>query len=100
MRKPKKLINDAQFWVFDTQMVGQSKGTFSAMGPFDSQAHAEAFIVNMAAQDWINSCGCLREGNKEEWGSDHIIVKEVRYVRPVPPDTVEMTLQDIPRPEV
>ena len=98
MKKPQpKPPKPHAFWVIDTEMEGYSEGTYSVMGPFVSQKHAEDFITNIAAQDWLTSCGCLRQpDSRETWGSHHIIVQEVRHVRPLPPATVAMTLEDVP----
>lgn len=84
----------SQFWVLDTAISGMSEGTYQASGPFHSQAKAEQWVKNTSASDWLESCGCLRSGAPEEWGSEHIIVKVVRSVKPVPPSSVEMTLVD------
>jgi len=84
----------SQFWVIDTGCEGVSSGTLEAHGPFCSQSHAESYILNISEQDWLTSCGCLREGNPLEWGDTYIIVREVRSVKPVPPSSVEMTLVD------
>lgn len=94
-KRPARDQNQAPFWVLDTCMEGLSEETLSAVGPFGSVAHAEAFILNTSAQDWLTSCGCLRSGDPQTWGREHLIVKVVRRVVPVPPDHVEMTLQEV-----
>lgn len=84
------------FWVIDTCMEGQSEDTSEARGPFTSQQEAEENIKRLSSGDWLTCCGCLREGDPQEWGSVHLIVQEVRRVRPVPPTHVVMTLRDEP----
>jgi len=83
-----------EFFVIDTGLEGHSDGTLQAHGPFPSQARAEHWIKTTAAADWINSCGCLRDGPRKEWGDDYHIVQVVRTVRPVPPTDIRMTLVD------
>jgi hypothetical protein len=84
----------SQFWVIDTAITGSSEGTLQASGPFHSQARAEQWIKETATNDWLGSCGCLRHGAPEDWGSEHIIAQVVRSVKPVPPSSVKMTLVD------
>jgi hypothetical protein len=80
--------------VIDSGTDGMSEGTLTSHGPFDSQEQAEEWIKETSADDWIRSCGCLREGDREEWGDEYFVVQVVRSVRPVPPESVKMTLID------
>ena len=95
---PKKKLTPKSkrpFWVCDVDTEGMSQGTLSAVGPFESRAAAETWICESSANDWVTSCGCLRRGDPATWGSEHIILQEVRRVVPVPPDTASMTLRDV-----
>jgi len=94
MKKKHKTTSSAEFWVLDTGIQGMSSGTIQARGPFSSQHAAEQWIADSSAEDWIESCGCLRTGEPENWGDVHTIVQVVRKVRPVPPSHVQMTLVD------
>jgi len=87
-------VPGSQFWVLDTGMEGMSAGTLQAHGPYPTQGSAEQWIKDTAANDWLESCGCLRTGDPQNWGDEHIIVQVVRRVKPVPPTSVEMTLVD------
>lgn len=91
----KKKPTKGKFWVLDTQIEGTSAGTLTACGPFESQASAEAYILNAAGQDWISSCGCLRSGDPEKWADEHVILQEIRRVKPVPPERVQMKLVEV-----
>lgn len=66
-----------------------------AEGPFKSLAAAEQWIIDSSAHTWLTSCGCLRDGDPEIWGSEHVILEEVCRVRPVPPEKVTMRLERI-----
>ncbi len=83
----------SQFWVIDTGTEGM-EGTLTSYGPFDSQERAEEWIKETSADDWVGSCGCLRTGDREDWGDEYFITQVVRSVRPVPPESVKMTLID------
>lgn len=85
----------AQYWILDTGTCGLSSGTLTASGPHVSQAAAEKWIRDTSASDWMESCGCLRQGEPETWGDAYIIVKEVRRVKPVPPVSVKMILKEV-----
>lgn len=95
-QKPRRLapVPCSQFWVLDAESEATTAGTIEAHGPFCSHHHAECYIRNISAQDWITMCGCLRTGDPNEWGSTFIVVKTIRTVKPVPPTMVEMTLVD------
>ena len=84
----------SQFWVIDTGTAGMSANTLQAHGPFHTQERAEQWIKDTSADFWLESCGCLRTGDPEKWGDEHIIVQVVRKVKPVPPSSVVMTLVD------
>jgi hypothetical protein len=73
---------------------GSSASTLQAHGPFHTQDRAEQWIKDTSADFWLESCGCLRTGDPEKWGDEHIIVQVVRKVKPVPPSSVVMTLVD------
>jgi|GEM_PF-4993176 len=66
-----------------------------AEGPFKSIAAAEQWIIEDASHTWLTSCGCLRDGDPETWGNEHVILEEVCCVRPVPPDKITMRLERI-----
>ena len=66
-----------------------------AEGPFKSLAAAERWIIDSSAHTWLASCGCLRDGEPEAWGSEHVILGEVCRVRPGPPEKVTMRLERI-----
>jgi len=89
-----------QFWVIESGTDDMSEGTLTSHGPFDSQEQAEEWIKETSADDWIRSCGCLREGDREEWGEEYFVVQVVRSVRPVPPESVKMTLIDTANADV
>jgi len=91
--KPKK--KKPQFWVIDTGLGGNTVGTYQALGPFKSKQEAEEHISTDSSQDWLESCGCLRSGDRESWGDTYIILEAVRTVIPVPPASVKMELQDV-----
>ena len=91
--KPKK--KEAQFWVIDTGIGGNTVGTYQALGPFDSRLEAEEHISTESSQCWMESCGCLQSGERESWGDTYIILEAVRTVIPVPPASVKMDLQDV-----
>jgi hypothetical protein len=80
--------------VLDAGTEGMSTGTLHAHGPFHTQDRAEQWIKDTSANDWLESCGCLRTGDPEKWGDEHIVVQVVRKVKPVPPSSVVMTLVD------
>jgi len=94
MKKKHKTTRSAEFWVLDTGIQGMSFGTIQASGPFSSQHAAEQWVAESSAEDWIESCGCLRTGEPKDWGDVHIIVQVARKVKPVPPSRVQMTLVD------
>jgi hypothetical protein len=91
--KPKK--KKPQFWVIDTGIDGNTFGTYQALGPFKSKQEAEEHISTDSSQDWLESCGCLRSGDRESWGDTYIILMAVRAVIPMPPASVKMELQDV-----
>lgn len=88
-----------QFYVVldpSVQSNTSAEQTLQATGPFKSQEQAETWITESSGDDWLNCCGCLRDGPAEAWGSTHIITQVVRRVRPVPPSSVKMVLMDVP----
>lgn len=93
-------VPGSQFWVLDTGTEGSSASTLQAHGPFHTQDRAEQWIKDTSADFWMESCGCLRTGDPEKWGDEHIIVQVVRKVKPVPPSSVVMTLVDTENVEV
>lgn len=71
-----------QFWVIDTDTLGQSAGQFSTSGPFASHAEAETFIAKETLELWESSCACLASDSKAKWCGPLHIVKTMRTVQP------------------
>jgi hypothetical protein len=53
-------------------------------GPFPSEAACTKFILEEAKRVYDIEEGTPQEGRNEEWGSNHIIVREVVTVKPCP----------------
>jgi hypothetical protein len=62
---------------------------------FDTLQDAEAWIISDAL-DTANLEACeFIKGRDETWGSDHIIVKVVKIVRPIPTATITMEVKEV-----
>ena len=84
-----------RFWVFVQESPGKLESLSEATTPFASQQGAEDWIKQDAASTWLTSCGCLRNDDPEKWGDTFVILQEVRRVKPRPPKTVNMELEDV-----
>jgi len=83
----------SQFWVIDTDTPGMSEGTYTATGPYPTQAAAEKAIREDIAEIWKDSCTCLTADKSKKWQKPLHIV-EVR--RTVTPEIIPLiTLADI-----
>lgn len=72
-----------QFWIIDTDTPGESRGQFSASGPYPTQKAAEAYIISDTQNLWDDSCPCLRSHNDgNPWRAKLHIVEVVRTVVP------------------
>ena len=84
-----------RFWVFAQESPGKLQSLPETQTPFASQQEAEEWIRQDAANTWLTSCGCLRNDAPEKWGDTFVILQEVRRVKPMPPKTVKMELEDV-----
>jgi len=70
----------------DTRLVNQS---------FASIADAEEYIRKDALDtDGLDNCEFIK-GIDETWGSDHIIVKVIKIVRPVPCASITIEVKEV-----
>jgi hypothetical protein len=71
-----------QFWVIDTDSPGENRGQFSASGPYQTQAAAEAAIKADIRNAWEDSCACLTTDKTRPWCKPLHIVEVRRTVEP------------------
>lgn len=80
----------------DTKIGGNTPRAFEEVtGPFQTKELAEEWLKASSGDTWLSSCGCLRTGDPESWGSTYIIVEAVRVVKPIPPASVVVDLEDV-----
>lgn len=67
----------------------------NVIGPFASQAKAEAHLAKELPKEWREACGCLRgkDHSDDPWCLPYLIVKAVRRV--VPEFTATAILKDV-----
>lgn len=75
-------MTGSQFWVIDTDTPGMSQGTFTAIGPFQTQAKAESYIIEDTKSVWEDSCTCLTSDKSKKWQKPSHIVQVIRTVEP------------------
>jgi hypothetical protein len=82
------------YWIIDTDAPGVNTGSFTASGPFPSQAAVEAFLIR-AAKRLVEGCGeDLRNIDGDKWGAPVHIVQRLRTVRQVPSYNVTVKLAE------
>lgn len=78
------------FWVVDKESHGESLGTKSVFGPFESRKYAESFITSDFEGWWKSSDLPLMDRNENSSGS-YFILEQMAEVRPV----AKMTLKTV-----
>jgi len=82
------------FWVIDKESYGESIGTKTVFGPFETRRHAESFIVSDFEGWWKSSDLPLMDRDENACGT-YFILEEKAEVRPVAKMTLKTTLVEV-----
>ena len=85
----------SRFWVILLETPGEHDKSKSAIGPFQSYAAAEKWIIDDARSTYADSSPDLRAYNADTWGEAAAIVEERRRIRPVPTAKISVRLVDL-----
>jgi hypothetical protein len=81
-----------KYWVIDLDYACCSEERREAMGPFDSVAAAEKWIVDDCLETFFAS-DSINLGENPDWSGRLAIVKEIKQLKPTPVVSCKIELQ-------